>query len=233
MFSFHSRRSGSRLLLKRRLTQKAATTTTAPLSSQGQQRRWNSNNGSSSGPQPRRRFYKQVGVTEVPSPWENRAEMESKHANKNKTTMDNPISAGVDGTQSASGVRHLPDGHEKDEAKLQLFRERLIPRCTTSSTNTTTSVLDEPSQWYSVTLDGRILRTPMGQILSVPSQMLAWAVATEWDAQKTQIKPVQMPLMTLCCTTLDQTATHVEHYQDEALKFLPTDTVRNTDLWKE
>ena len=205
---------------------------------QQQQRRWTSSGGSSSGnnnagPQPRRRFYKQVGVTEVPPPWENRAKMERKGTNANdgeedSTSIDSPISAGVDGTQSASGVRHLPkiDQQNNNEAELELFRERLIPRCTTTSSgNRNSEGLAEPAQWYSVTLDGRTLRTPMGQILSVPSQTLAWAIAAEWDAQKTQIRPVQMPLMTLCCTTLDQTASHVEHDQNETLKFLPTDTV--------
>lgn len=191
------------------------------------QRRWQSSQ-SARGPQPRKRFYKQVGVAEVSPPWET---IEDNTRTSKLKTVDNPISAGVDGTQSASGVTgHLPKpGNDKSsrETHIQQLKERLTPRCTTlAATNMDASQLDQlaPPAWYSVTLDGRTLRTPTGQILSVPSRILAWAIAAEWDAQLTQIKPVQMPIMTLVCTTLDQTASHMQLYQDTALNFLPTDT---------
>ena len=256
MFSIHRvarGRSSSQLLLRRKLSHHSAAISSStilgsfqhqlpqklqeplqqPLRQQQEQRRWSSNQ-SARGPQPRRRFYKQVGVTEVAPPWETRISSSTTNRNSNKTkttkkqdtTIDNPISAGVDGTQSASGViGHLPEAAPGTE-QLQQFRERLIPRCTTLATAPIDpSELPEPPQWYAVTLDGRTLRTPVGQILSLPSRVLAWAVAAEWDAQRTQIKPVQMPLMTLCCTTLDQTASHMEFHQDTALQYLPTDTV--------
>ena len=211
------------------------------------------------GPQPRKRFYKQVGVTEVNPPWENLVDHFQKNNDKNDdknenntnaaaaaaaatsstvsttTTVDNPISAGVDGTQSASGINTslLPTSLSRTE-QMQLLKERLIPHynnnCNNNSNSnsavTTTTATTQQQQWYSVTLDGRILRTPIGQILSVPSDVLAWMIAAEWDAQHTVLRPVQMPLMTLVCTTLDQTTMHMDHYRTTALKFLPTDTVR-------
>lgn len=173
--------------------------------------RWSSNQ-SAQGPQPRKRFYAEVGVTEVAPPWE--------AMKKENESIENPISAGVDGTQSASGVV----GHINEDLDIspQKQKELLTPRCTTL---TDPSTVEPPAQWYAVTLDGRTLRTPVGQVLALPSALLAWAIAAEWDAQTTQIKPVQMPLMTLACTTLDQTAQHHEHYQKTALQYLPTDTV--------
>ena len=127
--------------------------------------------------------------------------------------MENPISAGVDGTQSASGViGHLENEEDMSpEEQASLLKDRLIPKPTHDNNNTV------PKQWYGVTLDGRTLRTPVGQVLAVPSRLLAWAIAAEWDAQTKQIRPVQMPLMTLTCTALDQTAAHPEHYQKTAL----------------
>lgn len=186
------------------------------------------------GPQPRRRFYKHVGVTEVSPPWELRLQAKRERAAgkaKSAKAIDNPISAGVDGTQSASGViGHLGvvgvEDDLSDRVRMEELKERLIPRCTTITN--LTGVMDHhaPDQWYTVTLDGKHLRTPVGQVLSVPSKLLAWAIAAEWDSQTTQIQPVQMPLMTLTCTALDQTAAHPEHYHKMALQYLPTDTVR-------
>lgn len=37
--------------------------------------------------------------------------------------------------------------------------------------------------WYEINLDKRKLRTPHGNIFKVPSEPLALAVATEWNAQ--------------------------------------------------
>lgn len=161
----------------------------------------------------------------MPPPWESRFADDGK-AQDGKEFQASPISAGVDGTQSASGViGHLDEATNEDttQEKMELFRERLIPRCPTVA-DVSSSETNEPPNWYSVTLDGRTLRTPIGQVLAVPSRILAWGIAAEWNAQTTQIKPVQMPLMTLTCTTLDQTASNPEHYQNTALKFLPTDT---------
>jgi ATP synthase F1 complex assembly factor 2 len=80
--------------------------------------------------------------------------------------------------------------------------------------------------WYGVTLDGRLLKTPLGTTLSVPSLPLALAIASEWDDQETSIKPAQMPLMTLVCTTLDQlTIPGVrERTIDELMRYLRNDT---------
>ena len=66
----------------------------------------------------------------------------------------------------------------------------------------------------------------MGQKLAVPSERLAYAIAAEWDAQTKQLQPANMPFMTLACTALDQVAHYPDVYREQALNFLPTDTVR-------
>jgi ATP synthase mitochondrial F1 complex assembly factor 2 len=159
----------------------------------------------------RSRFYKQVGVTSVAPPWESPDDKNKPDNN----SQESPISAGVDGSQSASGVHHLPSaGKSSDLLKLMLSPRR-----------PGTMEGPEVGNWFGVTLDGRILKTPMGQTLSLPSQHLAYAIAAEWDAQKKVLKPSQMPLMTLACTSLDQAATHPDAYRKEALRYLPNDTV--------
>jgi ATP synthase mitochondrial F1 complex assembly factor 2 len=161
----------------------------------------------------RSRFYKQVGVTSVAPPWESQ---DDKNKPDNKNLQESPISAGVDGSQSASGVHHLPSA-DKSSALLKLM---LSPR------RPGTMEGPEVGYWFGVTLDGRILKTPMGQTVALPSQHLAYAIAAEWDAQEKFLKPSQMPLMTLACTTLDQAAAHPDAYRKEALRYLPNDTVR-------
>ena len=154
----------------------------------------------------RRRFYKYVGTEPVSPPWETPFELPPQ-----AQTVESPISAGVDDTQSASGVSvELPT--------MQELEEMLTPR------NPATGDLLDCSQWFGVTLDGKSIKTPLGKQLAVPSLVLAWAIAVEWDQQATFLKPAQMPLMTLACTTIDQVAGNPQLYRDLALKFLPTDT---------
>ena len=57
---------------------------------------------------------------------------------------------------------------------------------------------------YGVALDGRSVRTPSGNELRLPSEALAEAVATEWQAQEDEISPGSMPLMQLACTAIDR-----------------------------
>lgn len=46
---------------------------------------------------------------------------------------------------------------------------------------------------YSVTLDGRAVRTPAKSAVTLPTQAMADAVAREWDAQEGKINPLSMP----------------------------------------
>ena len=159
----------------------------------------------------RLRFYKDVGVTPIAAPW--LLQVDSKSA-----TVESPISAGVDGTDSASGVHRPTTGITESHLEYML-----TPRSPGSSHNP-----NSQPQWFGVTLDGRILKTPMGKTLSVPSETLAYGIAAEWNAQEKYLKPTDMPLMTLACTALDQAAEHAQVYREQALQFLPTDTVRLT-----
>lgn len=164
----------------------------------------------------RLRFYKQVGVTEVSAPWEDSSSSEIKKS------VESPISAGVDGSDSASGVKHL----SKDKDTSEMLEYMLSPR--KPGTLISTSSHNNKIQWYGVTLDGKTIKTPMDQLLAVPSQSLAYAISAEWDAQKQYLQPANMPLMSLACTALDQVAHHPQAYREQSLNYLPTDTVSMT-----
>lgn len=143
----------------------------------------------------RRRFYRNVQIARK------KDQSSERSLNSLPSLVDSPISAGVDGSPSATGIKgSLPKVHLLSHV-----------------------IEDENS--YGVTLDGKFLKTPLGQPLMVPTHLLATAIAAEWNAQAPHINPTQMPLTTLVCTSLDQTSSQPLQYQQSALKFLPTDTI--------
>jgi chaperone required for assembly of F1-ATPase len=81
------------------------------------------------------------------------------------------------------------------------------------------------TKWYTVTLDGKKLRTPLGKPLCIPSMDIAYMIATEWNAVTTNVIPNQMPIMTYTCTVLDQVVNHQESYRQQCLQYLATDTI--------
>ncbi len=177
----------------------------------------------------RLRFYKQVGVKQVEEPWK------TAGSTNDATVVQSPISAGVDGTDSASGVHRPKFSSSNSTPGSNSVVHMLTPRApgstatTSNAQSTSTSTLAATaSQWYGVTLDGRTVQTPMGQKLAVPSEKLAYMIAAEWESQGDRLRPVNMPLMTLACTALDQVAYHPDVYREQSLRFLPTDTVGGT-----
>jgi len=78
---------------------------------------------------------------------------------------------------------------------------------------------------YQVTLDNKFnVRTPLRNLLVLPTETLANAVAVEWDSQKKNIIFAVMPLTSLCFKATDkpiECGDLVEHM----LEFLRTDTV--------
>lgn len=78
---------------------------------------------------------------------------------------------------------------------------------------------------WGVFLDGRNLRTPARRELAVPSERLAEAIAAEWDAQETDIRPHTMPLTRLAATALDHTAAARDTIVAEIANYAGTDLV--------
>lgn len=162
----------------------------------------------------RRRFYKRVGIAPTSPP-----EKETDGKNNDGTSVQSPISAGVDGTQSATGVTTAISNSDRWSSLLKT-------NGATTSTSTTTQQQQQRQQqnWHTVTLDSRPLRTPLGLPLTLPSLPLALAIASEWDAQLKYLQPAQMPLMTLACTAIDQVASDPSAHREDVLRYLGNDT---------
>lgn len=166
----------------------------------------------------RKRFYKVVNVCPIQPPWENDDVKNGKRSNSEDnlgSPIDSPISAGVD--NSPSGVLKT----NSSKTSLETLKHQLL------SLNNVSSYSDPFSiDWYTITLDNRPLRTPLGNPMTIPSLPLSLAIAAEWDAQTEYLVPTQMPLMTLTCTTLDQVSTHsaFTETQNNCMKYLFNDT---------
>lgn len=59
---------------------------------------------------------------------------------------------------------------------------------------------------WTVTLDGRPVRTPARALLELPTAALAEAVAAEWNSQEVEIKPAEMVLTGLANAAIDRIA---------------------------
>jgi ATP synthase F1 complex assembly factor 2 len=152
----------------------------------------------------RRRFYRHVDVIPVAPPWlqDPQPLLFHKHS---AASIQSWLQPRIPGVVAPAAAAPIDDDHDLHHAS------------SASSSSTTC--------WYGVTLDGKMVRTPMGQVLAVPSLHVAHALAVEWDQQARRIQPAQMPLMTLVCTALDQVVTTPHTFQQHSLHYLGTDTV--------
>ncbi|MCP5364747.1 MAG: ATPase [Hyphomicrobiales bacterium] len=76
---------------------------------------------------------------------------------------------------------------------------------------------------YAVLLDRRSVKTPAGQALALPTQVLAEAIADEWRSQQQMIDPETMPLMKLWATSVDRTGPYRQQVIEDLMRFTSTD----------
>lgn len=85
-------------------------------------------------------------------------------------------------------------------------------------------VLEMPGG-FGVTLDGKPIKTPGRVNIAVPTRALAEAIADEWLAQETEIKPQTMPMMQLAATVIDHLENNREQIEATVVRFAETDMV--------
>jgi chaperone required for assembly of F1-ATPase len=80
------------------------------------------------------------------------------------------------------------------------------------------------SEGYEIQLDGKVIKTPSGQLMLAPSKALADAVVLEWSAQQEKVKPETMPLTQLLTTAIDKIRDRTA-ITDSMMRYLDTDLV--------
>ncbi|WP_150522866.1 ATP12 family chaperone protein [Roseibium sediminis] len=78
---------------------------------------------------------------------------------------------------------------------------------------------------YAIHLDGRPVKTPSKSTLTLPSAVLAEAVAAEWEAQEKEINPGAMPLTRIANSAQDAVSQKFAEVADEITRFLGNDAV--------
>ena len=76
---------------------------------------------------------------------------------------------------------------------------------------------------YSVVLDDRPVKTPVGKPLVVSSEPLAEAMAVEWMAQDEMIRPHTMPITQLAATVIDKVGPARQAVVDQLASYAATD----------
>ena len=83
----------------------------------------------------------------------------------------------------------------------------------------TLATTEQREAGWCILLDGRLVRTPGKNLVSVPSSALADALAREWDGQQDVIDPATMPLTRIVNTAADGVAHKANEVRDEIVKF--------------
>ena len=83
----------------------------------------------------------------------------------------------------------------------------------------TSAGVAEADGGFSVTLDGKQVRSPSGKPIVVPTGAIADAVAAEWNAQGETIDPMTMPLTRLANSVIEGVIGRVDEVADDAAKF--------------
>ncbi len=76
---------------------------------------------------------------------------------------------------------------------------------------------------FTVTLDGKPIRTPSGRQVVAPNRVIAEAIAAEWNAQVETINPLTMPLTRFANSVVEGVVDKVELVADDVAKYLGSD----------
>lgn len=86
-----------------------------------------------------------------------------------------------------------------------------------------TVAVAEGPDGFSVTLDGRTLKTPARKPLAVPTRALAQLIEREWKAQKDVIDPGSMPVTKLVNSALDGIADETDAVAADIVRYAGND----------
>lgn len=76
---------------------------------------------------------------------------------------------------------------------------------------------------FTVTLDGRAVKTPAKRALVVPTLAMAELIAAEWDAQETRVRPETMPATRAANSAIDNVAHNFAEIAADLARYGETD----------
>jgi len=88
----------------------------------------------------------------------------------------------------------------------------------------TTVSTKKADEGYAIQLDGKTIKTPLGQELIAPTEALANEIVKEWAAQDEKVKPETMPLSQILITALDKIRERAK-ITESCMRYLDTDLI--------
>jgi chaperone required for assembly of F1-ATPase len=83
--------------------------------------------------------------------------------------------------------------------------------------------VSEADGGFSITLDGKPIRTPSGRLIVAPERDIAEAIAGEWEAQRDNIDPLTMPLTRFANSVVEAVADQVDAVAADIAKYFSSD----------
>lgn len=108
--------------------------------------------------------------------------------------------------------------HEDPVRRAQIQMKRPLPKRFYESVG-----IDERDGGFSITLDGKPVKTPAKNLLQLPTREAAELVAAEWAGQGEHIDPATMPVTKLANTAIDAVSNSLADVFDEIVRFAGTD----------
>ena len=76
---------------------------------------------------------------------------------------------------------------------------------------------------FTVTLDGRPIKTPSGKVVVVPKREIAGAISAEWGAQAETINPLTMPLTRFANSVVESVVDRIALVRDDVARYFQSD----------
>ncbi|TPP10956.1 ATP12 family chaperone protein [Rhizobium glycinendophyticum] len=108
--------------------------------------------------------------------------------------------------------------HEDPVRRAQIQMKRPLPKRFYQE-----AAIAEAQEGFSILLDGKAVKTPAKNTLTLPTREAAELVVAEWAAQGEHINPATMPITKLANTAIDAVANSLDEVFDEIVRFAGTD----------
>lgn len=108
--------------------------------------------------------------------------------------------------------------HEDPVRRAQIQMKRPLPKRFYESVG-----MEERENGFSITLDGKSVKTPAKNLLTLPTREAAELVVAEWAGQGEFIDPAIMPVTKLANTAIDAVSNSLSEVFDEIVRFAGTD----------
>jgi chaperone required for assembly of F1-ATPase len=121
----------------------------------------------------------------------------------------------LEDAEGAAARGDIGPGKSNRERDLQKFPKKFFKEAS----------IEQLEEGFSITLDGRPVKTPGKQVLLLPGKAAAEIVADEWNALEEVINPLKMPATRLANTAIDGVINEMQAVMEDISRYASSDLV--------